>query len=226
MKLRFPITTQGWLPQDPIIPSHVKIVSNRHRQIGKAKIVTGSTLLLIGLIALLVSIMAVQQTQLIREIHNDSCVLEPNQRSVEASTGGGYYPNYNIHSIEGQIIVEGRNVELNIVSRDPIVKTIDVDGKKGYSIVYMRDSPTHEVLSATVDGTYKFNLPANGEYNYECALQNNGSQQAKVTFQLNETQTDTDIGKLIPGVIVLLVTVLPGTVLIVSGRRSRKAFMR
>ncbi|XHH07596.1 MAG: hypothetical protein ACFCUE_08400 [Candidatus Bathyarchaeia archaeon] len=221
MKRLSQITTQGWLPQDPYVPSHLKIISSRHRWIGKAKIVTGSTLLLIGLIALLVSIMAVQQTQQIREIHNDSCVLEPNQRSVEASTGGGYYPYYNIHSIEGQIIVEGKNVELNIISREPIVNTYDVNGTKGYSIVYMRDSPTHEVLSATVDGTYKFNLPANGEYNYECALQNAGSQQAKVTFQLNEIQTD--IGKLTPGAITLLVTALPGTILIISGRKSRKA---
>jgi len=211
------ITTQGWLPRDPYIPSHLKLASNRHRWISKAKIVTGSTLVLIGLIALLVSIMAAQQ---IREIHNDSCVLEPNQRSVEVSTGGGYYPYYNIHSIEGQIIVEGKNVELNIISREPIVKTYDADGKKGYNIVYMRDSPTHEVISATVDGTYKFNLPANGEYNYECALQNKGSQQAKVTFQLNEIQTD--IGKLIPGAIALLVTALPGTVLIVKGLKGKK----
>ncbi len=220
MKRLSHITTQGWLPQNPYVPSHLKIVSSRHRWIGKAKIVTGSTLLLIGLIALLSSIAAVQQ---IREIHSESCVLESNQKSGELSTGGGTYPSdpYNNHYFEAQITVEGKNVTFKVVTKEPIVKTYDVNGTKGYSIVYMRDSPTHELLSTRVDGECKLNLPVNGEYNYECTLQNNGGQQAKVTFQLNEIQTD--IGKLIPGAIALLVTALPGTVLIVSGRKSRKA---
>ncbi len=220
MKLHMHITTQGWLPQDPIIPSHLEIVSSRHRRISKAKIVTGSTLLLIGLIALLVSIMAAQQ---IREIHSESCVLESNQKSIVGSSGGVSFshPYYN-RCFEGQIIVEGKNVELKVVSREPIVKTYDVNGTKGYSTVYMRDTPTHEVPSTFVDGAYKFNLPANGDYyDYECALQNTGSQQAKVTFQINEIQTD--IGMLIPGAIVLLVTALIGTLLIVSGRKGKKA---
>lgn len=225
MKLHFPITTQGWLPQDPIIPGHLKLVSSRHRWIGKAKIVTGSTLLLIGLIALLVSIMAVQQ---IREIHSESCVLESNQKSLVGSSGGVPLSHpYNNRFFEGQIIVEGKNVELKVVSGEPIVKTIDVDGKKGYSDVIMRDSPTQEILCTFVDGKYKFNLPVNDlpsnetYYYYECALQNNGSQQAKVTFQINEIQTD--MGKLIPGAIALVVTTLAGTVLIISGRKGKKA---
>jgi hypothetical protein len=219
MKCRIPITTQGWLPQDPIIPSHLKIVSSRHRWIGKAKIVTGSTLLLIGLIALLVSIAAVQQ---IREIHSESCVLESNQKSIVSSSGGiGFSQPYYNRYFEGQITVEGKNVELKVVSRDPIVKTYDVNGTKGYSTVYMRDTPTQEVPSTFVDGAYKFNLPAKGDYyDYECALQNTGNQQAKVTFQINEIQTD--IGKLIPGAIALIVTALLGTALIVSGRKGKK----
>lgn len=218
MKLRIPITTQGWLPQDPYIPSH--LISNRHRRMGKAKIVTGSTLLLIGLIALLVSIMAVQQ---IREIHSESCVLESNQKSIVSSSGGVplSHPYYN-RCFEGKIIVESKNVELKVISREPIVKTYDVDGKKGYSTAYSLDSPTHEVLTSLVDDTYKFNLPVNGDYyDYECALQNNGSQQAKVTFQINEIQTD--ISKLIPGAIALFATALPGTALIISGRKGKKA---
>ncbi len=219
MKLHMHIRTQGWLPQDPYIPSHVKIVSSRHRWIGKAKIVTGSTLLLIGLIALLVSIMAVQQ---IREIHSESCVLESNEKSLVGSSGGVSFshPYYN-RCFEGRIIVEGKNVELKVVSREPVVKTYDVDGTKGYSTVYSLDSPTQEILGTFVDGAYKFNLPANGDYyDYECNLQNNDSQQAKVTFQVNEIQTD--IGKLIPGAIALLVTAIPGTVLIISGRKGKK----
>jgi hypothetical protein len=220
MKRYIPIHTQGWLPQDPYIPSHLKIVSNRHRRIGKAKIVTGSTLLLIGLIALLVSVMAVQQ---IREIHSDSYVLAPNQKSDEVSTSGGYFSldPYNNHRFEGQIIVDGKNVEFKVISREPTVKTYDVNGKKINGTVYSRDSATHEVLSTTVDGTYTFNLPANGDYSYEYVLQNNGSQQSRVTFQLNEIQTA--IGMLIPGAIALLVTALPGTALIISGRKSKKA---
>jgi hypothetical protein len=222
MKLHIHITTQGWLPQDPYIPSHLKIGSNRHRRISKAKIVTGSTLLLIGLIALLVSIMAAQQ---IGEIYSDSYVLTPNQKSGEVSTSGGTFPinPYYNHCFEGKIIVEGKNVEFKIISKEPTVITHDVNGRKVNYTVYMRDSPTHEVLSTTVDGTYKFNLPANGDYAYEYVLQNTGSQQAKVTFQLNEIQTA--IGMLIPGAIALLVTALPGTVLIISGRKGKKAPM-
>jgi hypothetical protein len=225
MKLRIPITTQGWLPQDPIIPSHLKIVSSRHRRIGKVKIVTGSTLLLIGLIALLVSIMAAQQ---IREIHNESCILESNQKSIVSSSGSVAFSNPNNNRFfEGQIIVEGKNVELKVISREPIVKTYDdIDGKKGYSTAYSLDSPTQEIPSTFIGGTYKFKLPANDlpsneTYYYECALQNNGSQQAKVTFQINEIQTD--IGKLIPGAVALLVTATVGTLLIVSGRKGKKA---
>ncbi len=221
MKLHIHITTQGWLPQDPYIPSHLKIASKRHRLIGKAKTVAGSTLLLIGLIALLVSIMAVQQT---REIHSDSYVLVPNQKSGEVGTSGGHFsldPFYNMHSFEGQIIVEGKNVEFKVISREPTVITYDVNGRKTNCTVYMRDSATHEVLSTTVNGTYKFNLPANGDYSYEYVVQNTGSQQVKVNFQLNETQTA--ISMMIPGAIALLATALPGTVLIISGRKGKKA---
>jgi hypothetical protein len=221
MKRYIPIHTQGWLPQDPYIPSHIKIVSNRQRRIGKAKTVTGSTLLLIGLIALLVSIMAVQQT---RGHFSDSYVLAPNQKSGEVVTAGGHHsvdPFYNMHSFGGQIIVEGENVEFKVVSREPTVMTYDLNGRKINCTVYMRDSATHEVLSTTVDGTYKFNLPANGDYSYEYIIQNTGSQQARVSFQLQETQIA--ISRLIPGAITLLVTALPGTVLIISGRKGKKA---
>jgi hypothetical protein len=223
MKCRIHITTQGWLPQDPYIPSHLKIVSNRHRRIGKAKIATGSTLLLIGVIALLLSVMAMQQTH---EIHSDSYVLESNQKSGEVGTSGGHFsldPFYNMHSFEGQIIVEGKNVELKVISREPTVITDDVNGKKTNCTVYMRDSATHEVLSTTVDGTYKFNLPANGDYSYDYVIQNNGGQSAKVNFQLKETQIA--ISMLIPGAIALVVTALPGTVLIVKGLKGKKAAM-
>jgi hypothetical protein len=222
MKVYIKIFTQGWLPQDITIPNHLKIASNRQRRIRKAKIVTGSTLLLIGLIALLVSITAVQQ---ISEIYNDSYVLTPNQKSGEVSTGGGTFPISPCHNhcFEGQIIVEGKNVEFKVISREPTVITQEINGKMVNSTVYSRDSATHEVLSTTVDSTYRFNLPANGDYAYEYALQNTGSQQAKVTFQLNEIQTA--IGILIPGAITLLVTALPGTVLIVSGRKGKKAAM-
>jgi hypothetical protein len=221
MKRYIPIHTQGWLPQDPYIPSRLKIVSNRHRRIGKAKTVAGSTLLLIGLIALSVSILAVQQT---RAVHSDSYVLASNQKSSEVSTAGGHYsfdPFYNMHSFGGKVIVEGENVEFKVVSREPTVMTYDLNGRKINCTVYMRDSATHEVLSTTVDGTYKFNLPANGDYAYEYIVQNTGSQQARVRFQLQETQIA--VSRLIPGAIALLVTALPGTILIVSGRKSRKA---
>ena len=209
MKCRIHITTQGWLPQDPYIPSHLKIVSNRHRRIGKAKIVTGSTLWLIGLVALLLSILAVQQSC---GILNYSYVLEPDQKSDQAFTSGGHYtsdPFYNMHSFEGQIIVEGENVEFKVLSRE------------GNSAVYLSNDPkdTQEVISTTVDGTYTFNLPANVDYSYDYVIQNTGSQQATVNFQLKETQIA--ISMLIPGAIALLVTALLGTVLIISGRKGK-----
>ncbi|MGD6810475.1 MAG: hypothetical protein ACQCN3_12320 [Candidatus Bathyarchaeia archaeon] len=221
MKCRIHIATQGWLPQDPYIPSHLKIDSNRHRWISKVKTVVGSTLLLIGLFALLLSSMAIQQTH---EIHSDSYTLEPNQKSSDVGTSGGHFsfdPFYNMHSFEGQIIVEGKNVEFKVVSREPAVITCDNNGKKINQTVYFRDSETHEVLSTTVDGTYTFNLPANGDYSYDYVIENTGNQRANINFQLNETQIT--VSRLIPGVIALLVTALPGAILIVSGRRSRKA---
>jgi len=164
--------------------------------------------------------MAVQQT---RGNFSDSYVLAPNQKSSEVSTSGVHHsfdPFYNMHSFEGKVIVEGENVEFKVVSREPTVITIDVWGKKANCTVYSRDSVTHDVLSQTVDGTYKFNLPANGDYSYEYVIQNKGSQQARVSFQLQETQIT--ISRLIPGAIALLVVALPGTVLIISGRKGKK----
>jgi hypothetical protein len=165
--------------------------------------------------------MAIQQTH---EIHSDSYVLEPDQKSSEVGTSGGHFsydPFYNMHSFEGQIIVEGENVEFKVISREPTVITCDINGKKVNQTVYFWDSVTHEVLSTTVDGTYAFNLPANGEYSYDYVVQNTGNQRASVNFQLNETQIA--VSRLIPGAIALLVTAIPGALLIVSGRRSRKA---
>lgn len=87
--------------------------------------------MLIGLIALLVSIMAAQQ---IYEIYSDSCVfLESNQKSVGVSTSGGglfSHPYYN-RCFEGQIIVEGKNVEFRVINREPTVITRVVNGIKG-----------------------------------------------------------------------------------------------
>ncbi len=221
MKLHIQIPTHGWLPQDPYIPSHLKIVTNKYSRKSKAKTVAGSTLLLIGLFALLVSIMAVQQT---REIHSDSYVLAPNQKSGEVSTSGGHFssdPFYNMHSFEGQIIVEGENVEFKVISEDQKVVTWWHNGKMVNCTVNSNDpKDIHQVISTTVDDTYTFNLPANGDYSYEYIVQNTGSQQATVNFQLKETQTT--ISRLIPGAIALLFTALPGTILIVSGRKNRK----
>ncbi len=221
MKRYIPIHTQGWIPQDPYIPRHLKIASNRHRQISKAKTVAGSTLLLIGLIALVISIAAVQQS---RQIWSQSYVLNPDQKSDQSFTSGGHYtldPFYNNHSFEGQIIVEGENVKFKVISEDQKGVTWEHNGKKVNCTVNSNDpQDIHQVISTTVDGSYKFNLPANGDYSYGYVLQNNGSQQARVTFQLNDTQTA--IGMLIPGAIALLATALPGTVLIISGRKGKK----
>ncbi|XHH08135.1 MAG: emp24/gp25L/p24 family protein [Candidatus Bathyarchaeia archaeon] len=223
MKHRIPIATQGWLPQDPYIPSHLKIVSNKHRWISKAKIVTGSTLLLIGLIAFSMALMAMQRTN---EIYDKSLVINANERNSPMYLGGGYGTASSYDkppTQEGKITVNGGSVEFTVISTEQITKTFYNNGRLVNCTVNSPDpNDRHQIISTTVEGSYTFSIPANGYY--EFIFQNLGSQQATVDFNLKTTWTF--MIPLIIGLGILLVTALPGTLLLVSGRKSKKATFR
>ncbi len=177
MKRYIPIHTQGWLPQDPYIPSHLKIASNRHRRISKAKIVTGSTLLLIGLIAISMALMAMQRTS---EIFDNSLVIDANERNSPIYVGGTYgtessYDKPPTH--EGKIIVNGGTVEFTVISTEQITKTFYNNGKMVNCTVGSNDpKDSHQIINTTIEGTYTFSIPANGDY--EFVIQNSGDQPA------------------------------------------------
>jgi hypothetical protein len=219
MKLHIHISTQGWLPQDPYIPSHLKIASNKHRRISKAKIVTGSTLLLIGLIAFSMALMAMQYNS---EIWDKTLVLNSNERNSPMYAGGTYGTDSSYDkppTNEGKIIVNGGTVEFTVISTEQIKKTFHINGKPVNCTVGSNDpNDSHEIISTTIEGTYAFSIPANGDY--EFIIQNSGSQQATVNFNLTTTWTYMIVP--IIGLGILLVTALPGTVLIISGRKSKK----
>jgi hypothetical protein len=199
MKRYIPIHTQGWLPQDPYIPSHLKITTNTHWQISKAKIIAGSTLLLIGLIAFAMFLGATEQTFGTTDYTYD---LNPGVKDSPFLVSGTYhiansYDKQPTH--DGKIIVNGGTVE--------------------FTVQDSKDS--HQIISTTIDDTYTFNIPATGDY--EFVFHNVGSQQARVTFEYKTTATY--VIPLIIGSVALLVTALPGTVLIVKGLKGKKAAM-
>jgi hypothetical protein len=196
MKCRIHITTQGWLPQDPYIPSHLKIASNKHRQISKAKIAAGSTLLLIGLIAFSMFLGASEQSFGALDY---TYTLNPGVKDSPFFVSSTYhtansYDRQPTH--DGKIIVNGGTVELTVQDS--------------------KDS--HQIISTTIDDTYSFSIPASGDY--EFVFHNVGSQKAGITLEY-ETNA-TYMVPLIIGSVALLVTALSGTVLIVKGFRSKR----
>jgi hypothetical protein len=200
MKCRIHITTQGWLPQDPYIPSHLKISSNKHRQISKAKIVAGSTLLLIGLIAFSMFLLATEQTSGTTDY---TYTVNPGVKDSPFSVSGIHQTanSYDMQPThDGKIIVNGGTVEFTV--QDP------------------KDS--HQIISTTIDDTYSFSIPATGDY--EFVFHNIGSQKASVTFEYKTTATY--LIPLIIGSVALLVTALPGTVLIVKGLKAKDNLLR
>ena len=196
MKCRIHITTQGWLPQDPYIPSHLKIAFNNHRQISKAKIAAGSTLLLIGLIAFSMFLLAMEQTSGATDYTYN---LNPGVKDSPFFVSGTHhtansYDSQPVH--DGKIIVNGGTVELTVQDS--------------------KDS--RQIISTTIDDTYSFSIPANEDY--EFVFQNVGSQKADVTLEYKTTATY--VIPLIIGSVALLVTALPGTVLIVKGLKGKR----
>ena len=193
MKLHIHIKTQGWLPQDPYIPSHLKIASNKHRQISKAKIIAGSTLLLIGLIAFTTFFAAMETIPLLT--WDETRVLNPGEQNVPFRGSGIHIANYDKYdkqpTHDGKIIVNGGTVELTVQDS--------------------KDS--RQIISTTIDDTYSFSIPASEDY--VLFIQNVGSQKASVNLQL-KTMAIYVMVPLMIGSVALLVTALPGTVLIIS----------
>ena len=219
MKCHIHITTQGWLPQDPYIPSHLKIASNRHSQKSKAKIVIGSTLLLIGLIAISMALMAMQQTS---EILDKPLVINANERNSPMYISGTYDTDSSYDkppTQDGKITVNGGPVDFTVIRTESITKTFYNNGKMVHSTLSSNDpNDSHQIINTTIEGAYTFSIPPNGEY--EFIIKNSGDQPAIVDFNLKVTWTFMIVP--IIGLGILLVTALPGTVLIVSGRKGKK----
>ena len=198
MKCRIHITTQGWLPQDPYIPSHLKITTNTHRQISKPKIVAGSTLLLIGLIAFTAFFASMTTHTLLT--WDETHVLNPGEQN--RALWPGIYHTANSYdkqpTHDGKITVNGGTVE--------------------FTVQDSKDSG--QIISTAIDDTYSFSIPASGDYDF--VIQNVGSQKASVNLELKTMATYVMVPLMI-GSVALLVTALPGTVLIVKGLRGKKA---
>ncbi|MFA5572498.1 MAG: hypothetical protein WC046_06095 [Candidatus Bathyarchaeia archaeon] len=97
---------------------------------------------------------------------------------------------------EGKIIVNGGPVEFTV--QDP--------------------KDRHQIINMTINSSYSFSVPATEDYKF--VFHNVGSQQARVTLKY-ETNV-TCMVPLIIGSVALLVTTLPGTVLIVKGLKGKK----
>jgi hypothetical protein len=218
MKFHIHITTQGWLPQDPYIPSNLKVVSNKHRWVSKAQIVTGSTLLFIGLIAFMVLLASVPQNRSLTSYYYS---LESNHEdrpfSVSYDTHGSGSLTQPL--LECEVVAKGdENVEFTVNRLEQKTVTSVINGKTVTRNVVARDPEvTNQVICTTVNGTYSFNLPVNVPY--EFIFQNTNDQPVKVGFDVNLTWKN--MGNLMLGLIVLLVTAIPGTLLIVRGHKSK-----
>jgi hypothetical protein len=219
MKCRIHLTTQGWLPQDPYIPSRLKIVSNRHNRTSKAKIVAGSTLLLISLIAISMALMSMQQTN---EIFDKNLVINANERNSPMFVCGTYRthsPCAKPPTHEGTFVVNHGTVEFTVISTAQITKTYYHNGKNvTYTVGSNDPNDTHQVINATIKDTYNFSVPANGDY--EFIIQNSGDQPVTVNFKLKTTCIYLMAPIVVLG--ILLGSALPGAVLITSGCKVKK----
>jgi hypothetical protein len=217
MKSHTRVPARGWLPQEPYIPSHLKI-NFRTRQRSKVKATLGLVLLLFGVVALVLSVASVQKTN---EIFNDSFSLSPNQ------TSSPYSVSYNSHSqspfitqpvLCGEVSIRGENVEFTVVNQEQQSMTLIHDGKEvECKVANQGPQASHQVIQTAVNQEYSFNLPINTPYKF--AFQNpSGSESVFIEFALRATWTDTVV--LIPGLIVLAATGIPGTTLLAVGLRG------
>ena len=219
MKPHTRIPARGWLPQEPYIPSHLKINPIKTRQRSKVKATLGLVLLLFGVVALVLSLSSVQKTN---EIFNDSFSLSPNQ------TSSPYSVSYNSHSqspfitqpvLYGEVSTQEENVEFIVVNQEQQTMTFIHDGKEVECTVVNQDPQArHQIIQTAVNQEYSFNLPINTPY--EFTLQNPSSNQPVfIEFALRATWTNTAV--LIPGLIALTATCIPGTTLLALGLRGK-----
>ncbi|NLE03577.1 MAG: hypothetical protein GX638_02080 [Crenarchaeota archaeon] len=171
------------------------------------------------------TIIAVQQSI---ETFNQSYTLESEQQSDFVGISGVIYtqnPFLLKRVYEGKIVVEGKNVELEVLNRDRIEKTFNIGGKNVTALVGSNDpKDIHELINTAINDVYIFNLPASGQFNYEFILQNTGDQEANINFQIKET--NTNYGIFIFGALMTLFITFPGTILIISERKNRKALFQ
>jgi len=166
---------------------------------GKAKTIAGSTLLLIGLIVFTSFLVSMRTHTLLT--WDETFFLNPSEqnRPFRMSAVCRNWQSYDKQpTLDGEIMVDGGTVELTVQDS--------------------KDS--REIISTTIDHTYAFSIPANE--GYEFIIQNVGSQKASVNLEF-ETMALYIVRPLMDGLVVLLVTALSGTLLIVSGRKSRKS---
>jgi hypothetical protein len=217
MKAHVVYPFRGWLPQEPYIPSHLRINSLKSRHKSKLKTTVGLALLLFGVGAILLSFATIQKTD---EIFNSSFSLNSNQQDTP------FFVSYNSNTqnpyatqpiLKGEVTVNGENVAFTVQETKTVVFNEVFNGKAvKYSAASQDPKDTYQVISTTVGDEYSFNLPINTYYQF--TFENPSSQYASVNFSLKATWTDTTI--LIPGLIVLLAAAFPGTVLIVIGARG------
>jgi hypothetical protein len=190
-----------------------------NKRTSKAKIVAGSTLLLIGLLAISMALMTMQRTN---EIFDKFLVINANERNSPMHVGG----TYNTYSLcikpptnEGTFAVDGGTVEFTVISTEQITKTYYLNGKNVTCTVASNDpNDSHQIINATIDDTYNFSVPATGDY--EFIIQNSGDQPVTVNFKLKTTCTYLMVPLI--GLGILLCSALPGTVLIIIGCNCKK----
>jgi hypothetical protein len=218
MKVHVVYPFRGWLPQEPYIPSHLRINSLKSRHKSKLKTTVGLALLLFGVGALLFSFATIQKTD---EIVNSSFSLNSNQKDTP------FFVSYNSNTqnpyasqpiLAGEVTINGENVAFTVQETKTVVCNEVFNGKTvKYSAVSQDPKDTCQVISTSVDDAYSFNLPINTYYQFE--FENPNSQPASIVFTLKATWTDTCM--LIPGLITMLFSALPGTTLIVIGLRGK-----
>lgn len=218
MKPHTRVPARGWLPQEPYIPRHLKINPTR-RQRSKAKATLGLVLLFFGVVAMVLSVASVQKAD---EIFHDSFCLSLNQ------TSSPYSVSYNSHSqspfitqpvLCGEVSIRGENVEFTVVNQEQKTMTLIHDGKEVECKVANQDpQASHKIIQTAVNQKYSFNLPINTFYKF--TFQNpSSSQPVFIEFAVRATWTDMVI--LIPGLIVLTATCIPGTTLLALGLRGK-----
>ncbi len=194
-----PIHIEGWLPQEPNLPSYMqKSNQDQVRRISIKKTATGITLLIIGIA--IFSALAMPKSD---PTFDNTFVLSPTDTTE--NFGVGYHCGGGATRIFiGEVYVQGSNVDFKANGTSEQNERLLVDRQ--------------------IAGEYDFQVPANGDYSFKFEYPNNG-QQSTVTFSLKAVWTEPVLVAI--AFAVLLVSAPAGTVLVVLGLRgkvSRRAY--